>query len=201
MRGSGAAYASGLLWNDAGELAREARGHIDAAVRRVTLRLGRSEQYDRLAVETVRAAIGAGHDLMVHASMRYHPGLARRMGRFLEAHRVFWTTRTRHRAGHWRRPEHAGHRALPECPTRYVFLKAPTPTWQAARSTNRRACRTRSWSRHPTGDRSGPATAVPPAPSAEAARPRRRSAPAAAAFAAAGGFDNRVAVVYISWLW
>ena len=90
VRGSCAAYASGLLWDEVGALAGEARRHVDAGFRRVKLRQGRSEQYDRTAVETVRAAIGAEHDLMVDASMRYHPELARRMGRFLESQRVFW---------------------------------------------------------------------------------------------------------------
>jgi len=84
------AYASGLLWNDVEALAAEAAGYIDRGFRRVKMRLARSEEYDRAAVQAVRAAIGPDNDLMVDASMRYHLELARRMGEFLAAQKVFW---------------------------------------------------------------------------------------------------------------
>jgi len=84
------AYASGLLWNDVEALAAEAAGYIDRGFRRVKMRLARSEEYDRAAVQAVRAAIGPDNDVMVDASMRYHLELARRMGEFLAAQKVFW---------------------------------------------------------------------------------------------------------------
>ena len=90
------AYASGLLWDDLESLATEAQRHLDRGFRRMKMRLGRSEAYDTEAVRVVRKAIGphrgdgSGHDVMVDASMRYHPELARRMGRVLEENGVFW---------------------------------------------------------------------------------------------------------------
>ena len=85
------AYASGLLWKeDVKALAEEARGYIDAGFRRVKMRLARSEEYDRAAVEAVRKAVGDENDVIVDASMRYHLDLARRMGEFLSEQRVFW---------------------------------------------------------------------------------------------------------------
>ena len=86
-----AAYASGLLWKESvKELAEEATGYIDAGFRRVKMRLARSEDYDRAAVEAVRGAIGGENDVIVDASMRYHLELARRMGDFLAEQGVFW---------------------------------------------------------------------------------------------------------------
>ena len=85
------AYASGLLWKEeVRELAEEAAGYIDAGFRRVKMRLARSEEYDRAAVEAVRSAVGAENDVIVDASMRYHLDLARRMGDFLAEQGVFW---------------------------------------------------------------------------------------------------------------
>ena len=85
------AYASGLLWKeDVKELAAEASNYIDAGYRRVKMRLARSEEYDRAAVEAVRGAVGAENDVIVDASMRYHLDLARRMGDFLTEQGVFW---------------------------------------------------------------------------------------------------------------
>lgn len=85
------AYASGLLWKEeVRELAEEAAGYIDAGFRRVKMRLARSEEYDRAAVEAVRSAVGAENDVIVDASMRYHLDLARRMGDFLAEQEVFW---------------------------------------------------------------------------------------------------------------
>ena len=85
------AYASGLLWkDDVMELAEEAAGYIEQGFRRVKMRLARSEEYDRAAVEAVRGAIGADNDVIVDASMRYHLELAQRMGEFLAEQDVFW---------------------------------------------------------------------------------------------------------------
>jgi len=84
------AYASALLWNEIDALAQEAAGYLDQGFRRMKMRLARSEAYDTAAVRAVRAAIGPDHDLMVDASMRYHPDLARRMGRFFAQQGVFW---------------------------------------------------------------------------------------------------------------
>jgi L-alanine-DL-glutamate epimerase-like enolase superfamily enzyme len=84
------AYASGLLWKEIDELAEEAARHIDSGFRRAKLRLGRSEEYDTAAVRAVRTAIGKDNDVMADASMRYHVELARRIGKFLEKHNVFW---------------------------------------------------------------------------------------------------------------
>lgn len=84
------AYASALLWNSPAKLAEEASGHIERGFRRVKMRLGRSIEYDTAAVQAVRAAIGAGHDLIVDASMRYDLAIARRIGKVLEDNRVFW---------------------------------------------------------------------------------------------------------------
>jgi L-alanine-DL-glutamate epimerase-like enolase superfamily enzyme len=84
------AYASGLLWNTIDKLAEEAAGYIDDGYRRVKMRLARSEEYDTAAVQAVRAAIGADHDIMVDASMRYNFEVARRMGKFFEEQEIFW---------------------------------------------------------------------------------------------------------------
>ena len=85
------AYASGLLWkDDVKELAEEAAGYIEQGFRRVKMRLARSEEYDRAAVEAVRGAVGADNDVIVDASMRYHLELAQRMGDFLAEQGVFW---------------------------------------------------------------------------------------------------------------
>ena len=52
------AYASGLLWKeDVKELGEEAAGYIEQGFRRVKMRLARSEEYDRAAVEAVRAQL------------------------------------------------------------------------------------------------------------------------------------------------
>lgn len=84
------AYASGLLWNEIGELTQEAIRHIEDGYRRMKIRLARSEEYDRTAVAAVRRAIGTDYDLMADASMGYHLKLARRIGAFLEEQGVFW---------------------------------------------------------------------------------------------------------------
>lgn len=84
------AYASGLLWRDPEELAKEAVGYIEQGYRRVKMRLARSEAYDTGAVRAVRQAIGENNDIMVDASMRYEPELAKRMGKFFEEQQIFW---------------------------------------------------------------------------------------------------------------
>lgn len=84
------AYASALLWNEPGKLAAEAQGHLARGFRRMKMRLGRSLEYDAAAVAEVRQAIGPQHDVMVDASMRYTPEIARRMAEVLAANRVFW---------------------------------------------------------------------------------------------------------------
>ena len=82
------AYASGLLWRDPEELAKEAVGYIEQGYRRVKMRLARSEAYDTGAVRAVRQAIGENNDIMVDASMRYEPELAKRMGKFFEEQQI-----------------------------------------------------------------------------------------------------------------
>lgn len=90
-RASCPAYASGLLWkDDINDLADEAARYIDLGFRRVKMRLARSEEYDVAAVSAVRRAIGPDNDLIVDASMRYHPALAHRMGKFFAQQGVFW---------------------------------------------------------------------------------------------------------------
>ncbi|MEM7031112.1 MAG: mandelate racemase/muconate lactonizing enzyme family protein [Chloroflexota bacterium] len=84
------AYASGLLWKKPEALAEEASGYIEAGYRRVKMRLARNEDYDTSAVRAVRQAIGSNNDVIIDASMRYHPALAKRMGNFLAEQRVFW---------------------------------------------------------------------------------------------------------------
>jgi D-galactarolactone cycloisomerase len=85
------AYASALLWqDDVRRLADEAELHLAHGFRRMKMRMGRSEEYDRAGVEAIKRAIGPDHDLMADASMRYGVPLARRMGQFLADHQVFW---------------------------------------------------------------------------------------------------------------
>ena len=85
------AYASGLLWkDDISDLADEAVTYIDRGFRRIKMRLARSKEYDMAAVQEVRKAIGPDNDVIIDASMRYHPGLARRMGKFFAQQGVFW---------------------------------------------------------------------------------------------------------------
>ena len=84
------AYASGLLWNEIPNLASEAERHIAQGYRRVKMRLGRGDDYDRPAVEAVRRAIGPKCDLMCDGSMRYTLDAARRLGAFLAEKKVFW---------------------------------------------------------------------------------------------------------------
>ncbi len=84
------AYASGLLWKETTELAEEAISYIEKGYRRVKMRLARSEDYDKKAVQAVRKAIGFDFDIMVDTSMRYWPDLAQRMGDFFKEQGVFW---------------------------------------------------------------------------------------------------------------
>ena len=89
-RPSCAAYGSALVWNDVPKLAEEAAGLIARGFRRVKMRLGRGDDYDRPAVRAVRQAIGPRCDLMCDGSMRYDLDGARSLGKFLADERVFW---------------------------------------------------------------------------------------------------------------
>lgn len=84
------AYASALLWNDVPALADEAATLIGRGYRRVKMRLGRGEDYDRSAVAAVRKAIGPSNDVMCDGSMRYGLEAARSLGKFLGEQGVFW---------------------------------------------------------------------------------------------------------------
>ena len=84
------AYASALLWNKMDRLAEEAASYVESGFRRMKMRLGQNEYYDREAVQTVRKAIGPDIDLMVDASMRYQLNHARRMDAFFAEQNVFW---------------------------------------------------------------------------------------------------------------
>jgi L-alanine-DL-glutamate epimerase-like enolase superfamily enzyme len=78
------------LWKAPQELAREAGELVERGFRRVKMRLGKSEDDDIQAVQSVRRAIGPSNDVMVDASMRYNLPLARRMAKVFENNNVFW---------------------------------------------------------------------------------------------------------------
>lgn len=84
------AYASALLWKDVPALADEAGRLIDRGFRRVKMRLGRGDDYDRPAVTAVKKAIGPKCDVMCDGSMRYSLGAAQTLGKFLAEQGVFW---------------------------------------------------------------------------------------------------------------
>lgn len=84
------AYGSALLWKDIPQLAEEAAKLVARGFRRVKMRLGRGDDYDRPAVLAVRDAIGDHCDVMCDGSMRYTPEAARKLGQFLTEQRVFW---------------------------------------------------------------------------------------------------------------
>ncbi|HYM51129.1 MAG TPA: mandelate racemase/muconate lactonizing enzyme family protein [Candidatus Limnocylindrales bacterium] len=85
------AYASGLFWqDDVRAIEEEATRHRANGFRRVKMRLGRSEAYDVAAVEAARRGVGADGDVLVDGSHRYTMAVAERMGKVLEANRVFW---------------------------------------------------------------------------------------------------------------
>jgi L-alanine-DL-glutamate epimerase-like enolase superfamily enzyme len=84
------AYASALLWNEIPALADEAGRLIARGFRRVKMRLGRGDDYDRPAVLAVRQAIGPNCDVLCDGSMRYDLAGARALGKFLADQRVFW---------------------------------------------------------------------------------------------------------------
>lgn len=84
------AYASALLWKEVPQLADEAEGLIARGFRRVKMRLGRGDDYDRPAASAVRRAIGPNCDLMCDGSMRYGLEAARALGKFLASLKVFW---------------------------------------------------------------------------------------------------------------
>jgi len=85
------AYASGLFWHqDVSFLEKEAIRHRDRGFRRVKMRIGHSEEYDRAAVEAVRRGLGSDGDIMVDGSHRYTVETAERIGPFLTDQKVFW---------------------------------------------------------------------------------------------------------------
>lgn len=86
-----AAYASGLFWQeDVSLLEKEAARHRNRGFRRVKMRLGHSEGYDRAAVEAARRGVGSDGDVIVDGSHRYTLETAERMGKFLADQKVFW---------------------------------------------------------------------------------------------------------------
>lgn len=85
------AYASGLFWEeDINLLEKEAARHRDRGFRRVKMRIGHSEEYDRAAIRAVRRGVGSDGDIMVDGSHRYTVETAERMGPFLAEQGVFW---------------------------------------------------------------------------------------------------------------
>jgi L-alanine-DL-glutamate epimerase-like enolase superfamily enzyme len=84
------AYASALLWKDIPQLADEAAQLVSRGFRRVKMRLGRGDDYDRPAVTAVRRAIGNDCDLLCDGSVRYSLDEARSLGEFLTEQNVFW---------------------------------------------------------------------------------------------------------------
>lgn len=87
---SSPAYASALLWKEPSALGEEAGRLIEKGFRRVKMRLGRGDDYDRPAVLAVRKAIGPRNDVMCDGSMRYTLDAARTLGKFLAEQNVFW---------------------------------------------------------------------------------------------------------------
>ncbi len=84
------AYASALLWKEVPQLAAEAAELVSRGFRRVKMRLGRGDDYDRPAVRAVRNAIGPNCDVMCDGSMRYSLDAARSLAEFLASQNVFW---------------------------------------------------------------------------------------------------------------
>ena len=85
------AYASALVWNDSlDSLFEEAGSYVDKGFRRVKMRLGKNEEYDISALETVRKAVGPKIDIIVDASMRYSLKVAKQLGKSFKEHNVFW---------------------------------------------------------------------------------------------------------------
>ena len=85
------AYASGLFWEeDINLLEKEAARYRDQGFRRVKMRIGHSEEYDRAAIRAVRRGVGSDGDIMVDGSHRYTVETAERMGPFLAEQGVFW---------------------------------------------------------------------------------------------------------------
>ena len=85
------AYASALLWkDDPAELGREAARHVAEGFHGVKMRLGRSHEYDRLAVRTVRETIGPHNRLLIEGNARYNLSQAERIAVDYRAAGVFW---------------------------------------------------------------------------------------------------------------
>ncbi len=90
-RGAVPAYASGLLWHDdLGELEREAARHRERGFHRMKMRLGRSEEYDVAALDTVLRGAGPGAGVMVDGSHRYGVEAAAAPGRVLAERGIVW---------------------------------------------------------------------------------------------------------------
>lgn len=92
-RDSVEAYASSGLWLDRSrdELAKEARGLIDAGFGAVKMRAGLADRDEDVArVAAVREAIGPHAVLMVDANMAWDESTAIRMAHRFAEHDVFW---------------------------------------------------------------------------------------------------------------
>lgn len=85
------AYASGLLWqDDLDAVAQEAADHARAGFTLMKMRLGRTPEYDRAAVETVLAAIGNEARVAVDGTHRYSLAEAIDLSSFLVERGVAW---------------------------------------------------------------------------------------------------------------
>jgi D-galactarolactone cycloisomerase len=84
-------YASGLLWqDDLSALADEALAHARAGFGLVKMRLGRTPEYDRAAVDTVLGALDGTARVAVDGTHRYSLAEAVELGHFLADRGVAW---------------------------------------------------------------------------------------------------------------
>ena len=85
------AYASGLLWqDDLDAMAQEAADHVRAGFTLMKMRLGRTPEYDRAAVEAVLAAIEDKARVAVDGTHRYSLAEAIDLSSFLVERGVAW---------------------------------------------------------------------------------------------------------------
>lgn len=85
------AYASGLLWHDdLDAVAQEAADHVRAGFTLMKMRLGRTPEYDRAAVDAVLAAIEGKARVAVDGTHRYSLTEAIDLSRFLVERGVAW---------------------------------------------------------------------------------------------------------------
>jgi D-galactarolactone cycloisomerase len=90
-RDAAPAYASGLFWHDdPAEIEAEARAHAARGFRRVKLRAGRGERFDRETVEAAERGVGPEGEVLVDGSHRYDAATAERFARWLAGRRVGW---------------------------------------------------------------------------------------------------------------